>query len=274
MVSSNYDSYQGFLFPVLDQRNPMIISITDVPADQGHQVQIVWEKCGFDDGFGIVTLSYSLWRLDENFSQMMTSYKAKTESFKKSQKLALKPAIANSNYENIYTNPSLIIELSRKNPDKTYYWQKNGHIWTFIAEIPALNYDEYAYVAPTLLDSSVVDTNCSTFKIIYHDLYASYESEPDSGYSIDNIPPDSTKVNIAKNGNNMRLTWDEVEYGTFQGNSYPELNGIWYKIYAGNEPEFSCNQSSHLVTVTNLHYDFSLSGIDKKFFKIVVSDKP
>jgi hypothetical protein len=65
-----------------------------------------------------------------------------------------------------------------------------------------------------------------------------------------------------------------VEYGTYQGNSYPEINGIWYKIYAGNFPDFVCDEIHLIDTITNLNYDYSLTGEEKKFFKIVVSDQP
>jgi len=77
-----------------------------------------------------------------------------------------------------------------------------------------------------------------------------------------------------QNGSNIGLSWDEVEYGTFQGNSYPELNGIWYKIYAGDSPDFVCDEAHLLDTVTDLNYDYALTGEEKKFFKIVVSDQP
>ena len=72
----------------------------------------------------------------------------------------------------------------------------------------------------------------------------------------------------------MRISWDEVTTGTYQGNSYEELNGVWYKIYAGDTPDFVCDESHLINTVTDLNYDYLLTGEEKKFFKIVVSDKP
>ena len=254
--TGSYTGYLGFLFPLLDQRPPIITSIDDVPHDQGHQVQVVWDKCAFDDEYAIDTY-YSIWRLDEDFEMRLTDNKQAKFSSK-----------------NIYSEPFTIIELARENPDQSYFWQRDRDLWSFIAEVPALNYNEYSYIAPTLLDSNLVEINYSTFKLVYHDLYEYFESIPDSGYSIDNIAPDETKVYIAQNGSNMDLSWDEVENGTYQGNSYPEVNGIWYKIYAGDSPDFICDEIHLIDTVTNLNYDYPISGEEKKFFKVIVSDQP
>ena len=291
--STNYEGYLGFLFPYLDQRIPVITSIADVPNDQGLQVQVVWNKCGYDDVYAIDTF-YSLWRYDEEFEVVLTGgnqegntslrnssqkISAKNRSAKlkssKQESLKSKKDVFSKLSQNIYTEPLIIIEKARQNPNKTYYWQRGDRdIWTFIAEIPALNYDEYSVVAPTLMDSSNTGTNYSTFKVVYHDLYQYYESVPDSGYSVDNIAPDPTRTTIARNGNFMKLEWDEVAYGTFEGNRYPELNGIWYKVYAGDVPDFVCDAATYLTTITDLEYNYPLTGEPKKFYKVVVSDKP
>lgn len=275
--STNYEGYLGFLFPYLDQRIPKITSIVDVPNDQGHQVQVIWDKCGYDDVYAIDTF-YSLWRLDRSFTTLITP-QSKIEQAKKFNRIKRQSTreekLTASTDQNVFlTNPFTIVTEARKNPDKRYFWQTDRNIWAFVAEIPALNDDEYSYIASTLADSSNIDTNYSTFKVVYHDLYEYYESVPDSGYSVDNIPPDPTRTTIAKNGNYMKLKWNRVKYGTFEGNSYPEINGIWYKIYAGNVPEFVCDQSSYIATVTDLEYNFPLTGEAKKFYKVVVSDKP
>lgn len=256
VTTSSYAGYIGFLFPILDQRPPIITSIEDVPHDQGHQVQIVWDKCAYDDEYAFETY-YSIWRLDEDFEMAISD--------KEQEKYISR---------NIYSEPYQIIELAREDPEQSYFWQRDSYLWTFIDEIPALNYSEYSYIAPTLLDSSEVDTNYSTFQVVYHDLYEYYESIPDSGYSVDNIAPDGTKIYIAGNGSNMSLSWEQVECGTFQANSYPEINGIWYKIYAGDIPDFECNATNLIDIVTSLNYNYPIGGDDKKFFKVIVSDQP
>jgi len=271
VTDSDYDGFLGFLFPQLDIRIPIITSIDDVPDDQGREVQIVWNKCGYDDEYAVDTY-YSLWRLDEDFEVVLMRNEQKKISSKKVSSKTKK--LHSESIENIFTEPYLIIELAREFPKKTYFWQRDDEVWTYIGETPALQYDEYSYIASTLADSSETDIHYSTFKVVYHDLYEYYESEPDSGYSLDNIPPDETRIAIAQNGSYMRLSWEEVEYGTFEGNRYPEINGIWYRVYASDEPYFDCDVTTYLNTVIDLEYDYPLTGEDMKFFKVVVSDKP
>ncbi len=258
--TSSYTGYLGFLFPILDQRPPIITSIDDVPFDQGHQVQIVWDKCAYDDFYTLDTY-YSVWRLDENFDTKRVTGKNGVQQNEQA-------------VENTFAEPWKVVEQFSVNPDEVYYWQRDRDVWTFVDTIPALLYEEYALIAPTLLDSNVVDINYSNFKVVYHDLYEYYESNPDSGYSVDNIAPDETEVFITKNGSNMNLIWEEIEFGTFQGNSYPEVNGIWYKIYAGDSDDFVCDPAHLIDTVTDLNYDYPIGGEEKKFFKIVVNDQP
>jgi len=286
--STNYTGYLGFLFPNPNQSPPVITSVDDVPNDQGLQVQVVWNKCDFDDTYDSDTF-YSLWRLDDDFSRIAVSKKQNyslrtfakssfSKNFREKQTnvSSLNSKIANSMEDisdRIFTEPDIIVRKARKNPDKTYYWQTERDVWAFIAEIPALCYSQYSYIAPTLADSSASGYNYSTFKVVFHDEFQYYESVPDSGYSVDNIPPNPTRTSIALNGSNIKLEWEKVEYGTFEGNRYPEKNGIWYKIYASDEPYFDCDASTYLTTVTDLEYNYPISE-NKKFFKIVVSDKP
>ena len=226
---------------------PVITSVEDVPNDQGRYVQVIWDRSIYDP---VAIGSYSIWRYDDVFGDR--------------------------GIFDVYEDPQEIFEIAARNSEKDYYWQRNGEILTFITQLPAMGFAQYSVIATTLKDSSIVSTNYSTFKVFAHtEVTAVYFSSlPDSGYSVDNIAPDETRVYIAQNGSNMNINWDEVEYGTYQGNSYPEINGVWYKIYAGDSPDFVCDEAHLIDTVTNLNYNYPLTGEEKKFFKIVVSDQP
>jgi len=229
----------------------VITAISDVPNDQGRYVQVIWDKSLHDvyDSSAPIE-SYSVWRYDDLFDG-----RGKIE---------------------VFENPFEVLIIAALNKDKNYYWQRDNEILTFITQLPAVGYDQYAIIAPTLNDSSIVSIHYSTFEVLAHTIIPLiyFPSEPDSGYSVDNIAPDETEVIITRNGSNMNISWDEVEYGSYQGNSYPEVNGIWYKIYAGDSPDFICDQAHLIDTVTNLNYNYPLAGENKKFFKIVVSDQP
>jgi len=230
--------------------SPAISSISDVPDDQGRQVQIVWDRSSYDAlGSPVPIEDYSIWRYDEIFR--------------------------NSGKMNVYNDPAEIFAAAEEDTDKKLYWQRDDEILTFIDFVFAMGFEQYSAIAPTLHDSSAVSTHYSKYIIYAHtDVTLMYfASEPDSGYSLDNIPPIATRVDIVRDGSNMNLSWDEVEYGEFEGNLYPEVNGIWYKVYAGDIPDFDCDAGHLIDTVTDLEYDYPIGVEDKKFFKIVVSDK-
>jgi hypothetical protein len=156
------------------------------------------------------------------------------------------------------------------------YYDNGREILTFINLVPAMGFDEYAVVSPTLQDSSSTGNHAAAFTVFAHtDMTAiHFASSSESGYSVDNIAPIATKVVATRQINMLKLSWDKVEYGEFEGNLYPEKNGVWYKIYAGNTPDFDCD-SAHFVTITtNLEYLYNLSTENRKFFKVLVSDKP
>jgi parallel beta-helix repeat protein len=238
----NSDTAEDTIIVALSE--PDITSIEDVPEDQGHYVTVTWQKSYYDESGSISPIvGYNLWE--------MYPYELDREC--------------------IITN-----DINKAITRSKIYFSRNDTIWVLINYLAAMQWDEYTALAETFVDSSSIGNYLSYFFISAHttDPSVYYCSVVDSGYSIDNIAPDETRVYIVQNGSNIGLNWDEVGYGTFQGNSYPEINGIWYKIYAGDSPDFVCDETHLIDTVTDLNYDYPLTGEEKKFFKIVVSDQP
>ena len=224
--------------------NPTITAVTDVPNDQGHFVIVTWQKSLWDQEFSSLPIvGYNLW---EKYPYELDR-------------------------ECIITN-----DINRAIHKQDIYFQREDTTWVLINYVAAMQWEEYSALAETFFDSTTVGDYLSYFFVSAHTISPSlyFSSSVASGYSVDNIAPDETRVYITQNGSNIDLNWDEVEYGTFQGNSYPEINGIWYKIYAGDSPDFVCDEAHLVDTVTNLNYDYPLTGEEKKFFKIVVSDQP
>ena len=228
-----------------DQSYPIITSISDVPEDQGHQVQLIWSNSSLNSTYSPYTF-YTIWRKDDNLSGK----------------------------ENLYSSMKELLFHWKESSKKSLYWDRSGEVWSFIDQVAALpNHAEYAYVSPTLQDSSTVNCGITDFMIVFHGLTNYYESEIVSGYSIDNIAPDETRAYIAKNRSNYQLCWETVETGTVHGNSYPELNGVWYKVYSGNTPDFLCDESNLIGIVTECTYQIQ-SDENRQFYKIVVTDTP
>ena len=93
-----------------------------------------------------------------------------------------------------------------------YYsvWRENEDNWHFISMVPFHDFDVYNMVVPTLGDSTHESIHWSTFMVTAHteDPYVFFDSEPSSGYSIDNLPPDTPvglSADIIEDG--VMLNW-------------------------------------------------------------------
>lgn len=139
--------------------DPWIYPIYDVGNDQGRQVRAHWERSIYDQPGSPVTITeYSLWRrIDWNL-------------------------MAGSGGENS--------QAGKGNPyNRTEYPPGD---WDFIKTVPARGESTYNTICPTLADSTEAEgMYWSVFFVsaMTPDPLLYFDSEPDSGYSLDNIPP-------------------------------------------------------------------------------------
>jgi predicted outer membrane repeat protein len=212
---------------------PAITAVTDVSNDQGRSVIVTWQRSIWDQALSITPIvGYNLWE-------------------KYPFELDRKSTVTN--------------DINKAIEEQNTYFQREDTTWVLIANVFAMQWEEYSVNAVTYLDSTIAGDYLSYFFVSAHtpSPWIYFSSSVESGYSVDNIAPDETRVYIVQNGSNIALNWDEVEYGTFQGNSYLEINGIWYKIYAGDSPDFVCDEAHLIDTVTDLNYDYPLSGEER-----------
>jgi hypothetical protein len=98
--------------------------------------------------------------------------------------------------------------------------------------VPAVQQDAYVAAVPTVVDSSASQTNHYVFVLTAHTTTPSiwYVSEPDSGYSVDNIAPGApVGLAVAYNtGSGNGLSWDPA----------PEPDFQYYRIYRGDSETF------------------------------------
>jgi hypothetical protein len=225
---------------------PEILDIIDIPDDQGRWVRVTWAASVFDQlGSAIPIIQYGVWRrIDEDEKEY-----AHLE----------RPSLAFTGLED------------------------NLEGWDAIGTVPAIQDSIYNFASPTLGDSNAAGIYYSVFLITAHTLdpYVWYASEPDSGYSIDNIPPE-TPYHLAGEviNSNVLLTWQvELSYpdfahfaiyrdtisgftpgaanqiGTSEVSSYTDSSlavGTYYYVVSafdvnGNESEFS-NEAEVIVT--------------------------
>lgn len=185
---------------------PEILSIIDVPNDNGKKVFVKWNASKNDGNFTNPVIKYSIWRNDDNF-------------------------------------------------------------WTFVGEVPAIGLNYYSIVAPTLFDSTIVSgIYWSIFKVVAHGTfpYILAASNPDSGYSLDNLiphTPDSLRVIVFPNY--VKLMWSEPVDEDFQ----------YFAVYRDTVPNFDILNRQPVTRLTNTYFeDHELEFEKKYYYKVVAYD--
>jgi hypothetical protein len=140
-------------------RVPDILSVTDVGNDEGRQVRLNWARCCYDTSGSPVTITeYSIWRR------------------------------IGEDKANVQSKEILVSDLEMFDGGRVY---PPGE-WDFIKTVPARGEEEYNTVCPTLGDSTQAGgMYWSVFFVsaMTSDPSVYFDSDPDSGYSLDNIPP-------------------------------------------------------------------------------------
>ncbi|TFB09452.1 T9SS type A sorting domain-containing protein, partial [Candidatus Marinimicrobia bacterium MT.SAG.3] len=217
-----------------DSASSRIISISDVPDDQGGQVLVVWER-SFLEGNSVEpsVISYALWRLGSS------------------------PNMAGQAVENIPLGNYSSVEMIFADT-----------VWSFIVSMLIEGFDLYSFVAPTLSDSTGSDLAMSTFMVSAHtiDPNVFFHSLPKSGYSVDNrapIPPANlagTYIPVIKA---VDLHWNP--------NSEEDLNG--YLIYRSTSPNVMPDAAELVAQVKDtLFVDTNPPLVDNLYYIVIAED--
>ena len=147
---------------VFVRSSPEIVSVKDVPNDQGGRVNIRWTASPADGPPGYPISAYWIWRQVPALFAAKTPVEGAHRAIRGSGR-ALRQSVVNG---------------------QTYYWE-------LVGSQPAHHHPGYSFTAETLLDS-VPGSNPYTFFMVEGEEAATGEfwpSPPDSGYSVDNLPP-------------------------------------------------------------------------------------
>jgi hypothetical protein len=211
--------------------SPDIITITDVGNDQGRQARIRWFRSIYDGYLPDYTI---------------TSY-------------------------SIYRRIDQYFSGNGKAGHSGLDWPPGE--WEFIITVPAFEEDTYAAICPTLADSTSEGIYWSTFFIRAGTSNPGtyFDSEPDSGYSIDNLPPDETVLTAMTQPSPgyIHLRWQEVESG---GGGQPEQGEIWYHVYGSPDPMFTPAPENLLGVTQDLEFTHEVGENPKYFYIIQASD--
>jgi uncharacterized delta-60 repeat protein len=212
--------------------SPDIISITDVGNDQGRQARIRWYHSGYDECSGDYTItSYSIYRRIDQY----------------------------------------LMDGGMKAERETLDWPPGE--WDFVVNVLAGGEENYATIVPTLADSTSEGIYWSVFFVRAHtpNPLIHFDSEPDSGYSIDNLPPDETILTamVQLSPGRILLQWQEVTTG---GEGQPEPGEIWYRVYGSTDPMFTPAPENLLGVTQDWEFTHEVGANQKYFYIIQASD--
>ena len=201
-----------------------ITSIVDVRNDQGRFVRMTWAGACSDNGSDKLIVKYTIWRRIDALPAPMSA----TRSAQPMRVLAYPPGS-----------------------------------WDYVTEVPARGETSYNTVVPTLADSNSTGVHYSVFFIsaVTADPYVFYDSAPDSGYSVDNLPPVSpAPFTGAYAAGATHLHWGE--------NTEPD---VWYyAVYRGSSADFVPAPANLIATQADTGYTdvgpagsyYKLSAVD------------
>jgi len=192
---------------------PTLLSLSDVPDDDGGQLRLVWSGS---------------WHDRSDSPSPVTGY-------------------------GVYRQGA---------PGNTPVTQTRLLGWDYLETVPARGDSAYQWVAPTLCDSTPADSCASVFLVSATtvDPLTYWDSAPDSGYSVNNLPPPPPL--------GLVVTYDYVDGHALVWQASGAADLDCYLVYRGDQPGFPPDQE-HLVgqtqlvewvdaaTAPNLHYKVS-----------------
>jgi len=168
---------------VMFRNHPILMSVSDVPYDQGGKVSLFWSATHLDTN--VTTLPYySVWRSIPQLPAGMTNSR--------------EPRALTTDFRNASYRTTII--------DGTEY------AWEWIGNQPAHRFGEYSFTAPTLFDSVEGNDGIHYFLVSAQtdNPNVFYDSNIKSGYSVDNLAPTMPTGLVATvdPGPVVVLTWD------------------------------------------------------------------
>ncbi|GEM_PF-5480153 len=163
--------------------HPALLSIKDVPNDQGGRVTLTWSASSLDVDVNTLPF-YSIWRsLPDGVQPQGTLVSAKEITVN-------------------YAGHAYRVETIN---GVTYAWE-------WLANQPAHRFSTYSYAAPTMYDSTSSTNGTQYFLVSAQTTNSNvfYDSNPDIGYSVDNLAPipPAGLVAAVQPGPQVKLTWN------------------------------------------------------------------
>lgn len=209
-----------------------IISITDIPNDQGKQVRMAWSKFPGDGVSTNPITGYSLWRRVDDNAAAASAVKVTSKEV-------------------------MLTQVSQDKVGARFVIAQAG-TWDFVAWIPSSGYEFYSTVAPTIYDSTTNGMHWSVFFVAGHARGQVYETAPDSGYSVDNLAPFAPSNVVASllPNKTVGLQWADPMDEDFQ----------YFAIYRGTTAGFDPKGMKPVATLIGTNYNDTQVAIGSQYF--------
>ena len=232
--------------------DPEIISIDDIYPDQGGWARINLAASIYDQAeAAYVATGYNVWR------KMDGAVMAGVEKY---------PDMLTDYIPMACSDEELLKGITLYGAHAATIGLPPGS-WESVAYVPAIQDSLYYIAVPTRDDSASSGIPWETYVVSVHTTEPSFYlfSEPDSGYSVDNIAPEPPAgLAVAYNtGSGNQLSWDRS----------PESDFHMYRIYRSTDPDFIPG-SGNLVkeTTTESWSDPDYDGWDV-YYKVSALDE-
>ncbi len=242
-ASSNADIYAERVarFGYIGTPEAEIVGVTDVPNDNGGKVKLSWNA------------SY----LDQNSDPNLAAYDVLR---------SVPAAAALARLQRGARLASGLAQAASPEADQLFVTRANGqnYYWEYLASVNALHYvSGYSYVAPTTGDSTGAGNRLTAFMVVARNANGSlyWPSRPDSGYSVDNLPPAVPAPFAARYASGAtHLSWG--------ANTEPDLAG--YRLYRGSSAEFVPSPGNRIAAQSDTGYaDVGAAG---SYYKLSAID--
>jgi len=242
-VYSGDANFDGSTAPVLVQTvepsNPVIAAVRDVPNDQGGHVFLTW-RCRPDQPGTKTVTGYRIWRRVPN------------------------PATAAARSGGV-TRGNAETRTTRDTRRVMPWGSVEETFWEAIANLPAAQLVSYGYTAPTTQDSIAAGNPYTAFFVsaLTSNPSVFYQSNVDSGYSVDNIPPEPPPGFAGTYGGNLvSLRW----------NSSGALDLSGYRLYRGASSGFAPGPGFLIASEPDTAYADGGGGMTS-FYKLTAIDR-
>jgi hypothetical protein len=228
---------------------PKIASVKDVLNDQGGHVRVSWDKSPLDRAFSPVVHGYQVWRQLPQSAAMA----------------ALRSGAARLLEPGEITRPHDARRVIRAivTATQTTYWEYAGGV-------AAQNFAGYSLSASTAGDSIAGSNPRTQFMVEAVDFFAApgpivpseyWQSSPDSGYSVDNLPPAlPASFTGSWSSAGAALHWN--------ANIEPDLAG--YRLYRGTSASFVPSPANRIATPYQTWFDDT--GASPAYYRLSAFD--